>query len=625
MSWTQSLATAGAASVGLALIAILLFQAHRRFGVLPFLALFTLLATAVPATVHQTVLDAGPLGSLPAAQAIVAPLVIALVVLLHLIRGWRNAQLAAGVVLLAAVLVSVSAFLDPWFELALTAGMLAASPTLPLAAGALVCVGALVASWALLGIHKAWSRCPTLAAVVLASTAGLFVHGAGVIGLARLGVTMPGTTGFASILVPSVVGLGPMLLVGVYASVRLAGVWPETRELLLSRDPIGSESQLDEARDIQDRYAEEREAERHEADTMKQLVESAEHGAYVCTQEGRITYANKALSRILEQPDRELAGENVRHLLGGTDEQGRPRFARYPVRQGTHRATVQLPNGHERSIEVKVSPAGDGQLHGRVRDRTTEVLRARLEEQKDRAEFYVDLLRHDIGNYVMTPLNYLTVLKRRDDLPDDAQHYLKTSHAAVEDIADLLRRIDVLSELDDLHPEPVDASAILRSVGERATSKNGDALTIRYELPDGPAAVAGSPLLEEVFGNLVGNAIRHAGEDATIVLGAERDGTDWILTVADDGPGIPDADKQRIFDRSKHDESAGGKGLGLYIVQTITRALDGKVWVADRVPGEVQAGAAFKVRLPAVDPNRLEQADLGDLESRDVEDGVPAA
>lgn len=609
VGWTQALAIAGAESAGLALLAILLFRSHRRFGLIPFLSFFVLLAVALTATVHQVSLDGGPLGALPHAQATLAPLLLALTLLLHLTRGWRNAQLSAASLLLAAPLVAVAAVVTQSVDLFVAGSTLATDPWSPLIAGGSLWLAALAAAGVVTGLYRVSARCPPFLAVLTGGLTGLAVQATIVIVLAQMGVLIPGTAGWGPMTLPLLAGLPAIVLVGIYATGELAGIWPETRRALISREPLGAGSRLEEARELQERYEEAKQAERQEADTYKQLVESDERGAYVCSPDGRITYANGALTRILEQPDRALVGENIRHVFGGTDERGRPRFANFPVKVGTHRATVQLPNGHKRAVEVTVRPAGEDQLYGRVRDRTEEVLRARVEEQKERAEFYVDLLRHDIGNYVMAPLNYLQLLERRDDLDEEAQTYVEESRESIEDICDLLERIDVLSDVDQIRAEPVDAGEILRSVGRRFARKHPDSLSMTFRLPDQPIAVQGSPLLEEVFVNLVGNAIRHAGTDASIEIGAEADGTEWVLYVADDGPGIPDEEKAAVFDRTKRDGSSGGKGLGLYIVKTITSAIGGDVQVADRVPGQHEEGACFKVRLSAADPARLESSE----------------
>ncbi len=120
-----------------------------------------------------------------------------------------------------------------------------------------------------------------------------------------------------------------------------------------------------------------------------------------------------------------------------------------------------------------------------------------------------------------------------------------------------------------------------------------------------PARVLGDPqALRRVVHNLVSNARRHARETITLRLGmrAAEHGPQVVFTVADDGPGIPLDERQRVFERfTRLDEArgrdAGGAGLGLAIVRDVVIAHGGAVWIEDNEPG-----ARLCVQLPASPP-----------------------
>lgn len=127
---------------------------------------------------------------------------------------------------------------------------------------------------------------------------------------------------------------------------------------------------------------------------------------------------------------------------------------------------------------------------------------------------------------------------------------------------------------------------------------------VRADITVDATAVSGAQvrgdrrLLARVVGNLVDNAATHARSRVVLALGDEGDGA--VLTVADDGPGIPPEDRERVFERFvRLDEArtrdAGGSGLGLAIVDAVVRAHGGTVAIDD-APG---GGTSVTVRLPS--------------------------
>jgi len=116
-----------------------------------------------------------------------------------------------------------------------------------------------------------------------------------------------------------------------------------------------------------------------------------------------------------------------------------------------------------------------------------------------------------------------------------------------------------------------------------------------------PVQLSGdAALLERAVRNLVQNALRHARQEVRVSVSA--DGGDLaVLTVDDDGPGVPEERRDDVFGRfvrldDSRDRDLGGVGLGLAIVSEITRAHRGRVHVGDSPTG----GARFVVELPIV-------------------------
>ncbi len=121
-----------------------------------------------------------------------------------------------------------------------------------------------------------------------------------------------------------------------------------------------------------------------------------------------------------------------------------------------------------------------------------------------------------------------------------------------------------------------------------------------------PAAVLGDPDgLRRVLVNLIDNAVRHASGAVDVSVRVEHnrgENPEAVLEVVDDGPGIPPAERERVFDRfyrleASRSRESGGTGLGLPIVRDLVRAHSGTVRLDDRADGK--AGLRAVVRLPA--------------------------
>jgi signal transduction histidine kinase len=163
----------------------------------------------------------------------------------------------------------------------------------------------------------------------------------------------------------------------------------------------------------------------------------------------------------------------------------------------------------------------------------------------------------------------------------------------VEDLL-LLARAD---EHTDVHAViDVDLDDIVYAEADRVRAITG--LRVATEISH--VRVSGDPrALSRLVRNLVDNAIRHA--HSSIRLECAQVAARAQMVVADDGPGIPVAERRRIFDRfvrldSPRTRESGGAGLGLSIVAQIADAHDGTVTVGESFSG----GARFVVRLPLV-------------------------
>ena len=128
--------------------------------------------------------------------------------------------------------------------------------------------------------------------------------------------------------------------------------------------------------------------------------------------------------------------------------------------------------------------------------------------------------------------------------------------------------------------------------------------TVVRQIAADATSVTGDPgKLHDALRNLLENATNYAPEESTIVMGSQRVGSRIRLTVSDEGPGIPEADLPRIFERfyrvdksrTRASRDPGGTGLGLAIVKHLVELHGGKASVSNRPEG----GATFIIDLPA--------------------------
>jgi len=102
---------------------------------------------------------------------------------------------------------------------------------------------------------------------------------------------------------------------------------------------------------------------------------------------------------------------------------------------------------------------------------------------------------------------------------------------------------------------------------------------------------------------VIENAVKHVAEDkvqlAITVSGAASDPAGfWEISVADNGPGVPDEMKEKIFDRYSKIGAEKGMGLGLSLARAITEKFGGSIWVENRAPGKPAGGSVFKIAIP---------------------------
>lgn len=231
-----------------------------------------------------------------------------------------------------------------------------------------------------------------------------------------------------------------------------------------------------------------------------------------------------------------------------------------------------------------------------------------LNRMLDRQEAAISALKtvsEGMAHDLRTPLGRLRNQLEAAAAEDDPENDSGTRRAAIDlaleeadQVGGLIESLLALSRLEGatarLDLKPLDAGALVRTVGEiyrPVIEEAGGRLDIRAleaGPSHGPWVRGDASLLQQALANLVENAMVHAGETATVTLSAEaRDGR-VVLSVADDGPGVPADQRQAVlrrFHRLDQSRSRPGSGLGLAMVAAVARAHGGEVALDDNRPG----------------------------------------
>jgi len=215
-----------------------------------------------------------------------------------------------------------------------------------------------------------------------------------------------------------------------------------------------------------------------------------------------------------------------------------------------------------------------------------------LQRERNRLEFMNRLLRHNL-------LNSLNVVKARLDLLDGRVDYevhddLEVATDRTQEMIDFVQTVRKVTKVigrgkeQELEPQPIDD--VLESRVVRAQQTYPDAAFHLESLPS--ADVIADDLLGEVLDNILINAVQHNPvEEPQIWIDTSADEACVTVTIADDGPGIPDDRKDAIFDRESMDLHDPGSGFGLYLVGEIVASYGGEITVDDNEHG----GATFRL------------------------------
>lgn len=352
-------------------------------------------------------------------------------------------------------------------------------------------------------------------------------------------------------------------------------------------------------RDITARKEREQALERYE-----RLVENLPVGVYRSTPEpdGEFTLINNAMTEMFDADSKDqLLKQPTSDLY--LDPNDRAALSDQLVDQGvvtSEEVRFETLEGRQIWGEITaISTAADGEtvFDGAIQDITErKEYEQRLMEQRDNLDVLNQVLRHDIRNDLQMVIAYADFLADHVDDEGESQEYvervLENAEHAVEltttarDIADVM-----LTTAEDRHRMPLRSSleGELDDIRETYTEA---IITVDGSIP--PITVVGNDMLDSIFRNLLKNAVQHNDKEIPeVTVSATECDESVVVRIKDNGPGVPDDQKDAIFGKGEKGLDSRGTGIGLYLVQTLAETYGGDVWVEDNEP----EGAVFAVEL----------------------------
>lgn len=350
----------------------------------------------------------------------------------------------------------------------------------------------------------------------------------------------------------------------------------------------------------------------------RDLYEQAPNAYFEVGADGRIRDVNRRAESLLGYPAEELVGRPVADLYAPDSESGRARsdqvFKRFVAGEEVREQELEMRTAHGAAVWVSLSATHITDEQGRVIGSRSivEDVTARREAQEALRRSHEELrqlasgVAHDLAEPLRTVASYSQLLQRGhvSELDEDGREFLDYIQQAAGKLRMLLDSLRDYVRVGHADTECVQVD--LEQVVEETRQ------TLAATLTDSGVTLSVEPLptlctdpvsVSQVLQNLIANAVkfRSPGTAPQIRVSAERHQGAWCVTVADNGPGVPYEQQDRLFDMfyRGHRSDVSSQGMGLAVCRRVVERNGGRIWVDSR-PGE---GSTFRFTIPDADPD----------------------
>lgn len=314
------------------------------------------------------------------------------------------------------------------------------------------------------------------------------------------------------------------------------------------------------------------------------MVESVGVGVGIYGDDGRFAYVNEAYADLFAVTPAELIGESLWDIIPAIEESN---FDQYwesfddgDTREAETRHTYNNREIPVATVTTRRSINGTAYHFGTIKDISVRKAREHeIERQNERLENFASIVSHDLRNPLNVAQGYVGMLQ--DDITRDE---LELVDNALDRMGVLITELLELAQSDR---EIGDMVAVSLQTTTDDAWQNVSTPQAKLETHNLNQRVkADESRLQQLFENLFRNAVEHGGSDVYVTVDTTTDG----FYVADDGPGIPPGDRDRVFETGYTTEQKG-TGFGLSIVQQI---VDGHNWEI-QVTNSADDGAQFEI------------------------------
>ncbi len=343
---------------------------------------------------------------------------------------------------------------------------------------------------------------------------------------------------------------------------------------------------------------------------FKLAVKSAFNHIIITNIDGKIIFANSAAERITGYSKEEIIGSTPR-LWGGQMPKGFYENMWHVIKDEGKPFQGELTNRRKNGIlyiaKSIISPIFDDEnkIIGFVG--TEEDITKAKEADRMKTEF-VSITAHQLKT-PMTSIKWnLELLKGKifdklDDEGKEAFSFIDKSNLNLINLTDILLNITrIESGRLTIIPKPIKLGELLNNVIKtlepEIRNKN---IQLNKEIVKEDEVNADSELVYQLLSNLISNAIKYSPDNSKIDIKIMKDNENFILSIKDNGYGIPESEKKKVF--QKHfrgtniiDKRIGGTGLGLYFVKLIVDSYGGEIWFESKE----NEGSTFTFTIPII-------------------------